>query len=178
MTEIRWVFDSWCSWDHDFTMAFIGLKVSMTFHGLEYDPVPVILSNKCPGRHALSEWVETSCVRAWEIRPNHLNQLETRVCNKKNCPTLCEFPQHMRNPETETMDWRVLCVLPCWIEVWSTSSVSGLTLMALPPRVSPFVSGPDHWKLSCHVLSSLGCLGLLEVTITLGFQRRLMFLSL
>lgn len=33
------------------------------------------------------------------------------------------------------------------------------------PRICPFVSGPDHWKLSCHVLSSSGCLGLLEVTI-------------
>jgi len=34
-----------------------------------------------------------------------------------------------------------------------------------PPRISPFVSGPDHWKLSCHVLSSSSCLGLLEVPI-------------
>lgn len=33
------------------------------------------------------------------------------------------------------------------------------------PGISSFDSGPDHWKLSCHILSSSSCLGLLEVTI-------------
>lgn len=170
----------------------------MTFHGLEYDPVPVILSKQRPGRHALSEWVETSCVRAWEIRPkmkfvmfrfrHHLQPVFyliyfTRRKNKsrinwinlkpefstKNLPTLSEFPQHMRNPETETMDWCVLCVLPCWIEV------SGLTLMALPP---PYLSiclraRPLEAELSCAEFFKLpGFAG--SSNKTLGFQGRFM----
>lgn len=90
---------------------------------------------------------------------NQLNQLETRVFNKKPSNFKWVSPTHAK-----PWNWNhgLMCVMRFALLNWSFRiDIDGPS----PPRISPFVSGPDHWKLSCHVLSSSSCLGLLEVPI-------------